>query len=69
MKLGILNVALRVNISVCVSCMLGDTLRRIDYQTVCFIEVCKNKTSLARIEKYRNDTCERVNVNAVVDRS
>lgn len=31
MKLGILNVALRVNISVCVLCMLGDTLSRIDY--------------------------------------
>lgn len=28
---GFLNVALRVNISVCVLCMLGDTLDRIDY--------------------------------------
>lgn len=31
MKLEILNVVLRVNISVCVLCMLGDALHRIDY--------------------------------------
>ena len=34
-----------------------------------FIKVCKSKNSLARIEKYRNDTCERVNITTVVDRS
>lgn len=27
MELGILNVALRVNVSVCVLCMLGDNLK------------------------------------------
>lgn len=31
MQLGILNVALRVTIAVCVLCMLGDALSRSDY--------------------------------------